>query len=464
MIHILINGVDVSSFVISCDRIPVAVRNRDFSPIAEGFSFRLSINSYLAHRDIGTPIVVRLGATPFFLGEIKRFVTVADDNCYEIDVQNALYKLEKLTVSYDTLHSSLLNLSTVPGSPCTFDPVPNTVYSVGHNLYDNHGVVFETTGVLPLGIVARRVYYVTRVNADYFKVREYSESISDILLITAGEGSHTYKYVSQEEYVERDNFNSPNVRLSWLFKRIFHRVGLMLDISNVEYMTLATIPVEGTNYNFNLYSLCMDEYMLYCLNQRYAMHYSLIDDPGSRAPFSTSKISLWKLFCELCSSFGFCLRVHSETPFTYRLVKNTVLLPYTASNALSYSEELIKAPVEEGYTTYYNHFRGRLPYMSETEQELPEFGKSVVGEGVNEVTVLSNFRVLLRDPRPGAFNGKTLSSFDYEFPFHLLLTRKIQVYTLDYTKREITVPADLSIDMVTEHYIDPLKLTSEIVL
>ena len=44
MITILINSVDFSDHVVKCDKIPVCVRNRDFSPVAEGFGFSLGWN------------------------------------------------------------------------------------------------------------------------------------------------------------------------------------------------------------------------------------------------------------------------------------------------------------------------------------------------------------------------------------------------------------------------------------
>lgn len=462
MITILINSVDLSDHVVKCDRIPVCVRNRDFSPVAEGFGFSLGW-SVAEVPEVGETVAIFSETTPIYLGFIERVSTNYDELTYDIEVINALYKLEKVVVSFSELAELIRDVVAEDETECTFDPSPSSVNSHSHGLVDDDCVALFTDGTLPTGLEANRQYYVKRLDADNFQVKEYLGSSTGISFTGTGTGTHHFRFVDHDLFCFRDNENAPSIKLSWLLKNIFQKVGLTLDLTASETITLHTETISGTAYNYDLRSIAIDENMFYCLNQDVAMSYTVIDDTASDSSYSTNKITLWEFISAVCSAFGFAIGVKDESPFTFELVKSSLTVTVTDNNTFSRVDETIIPSISEGYTVFRKYWNVRSAYQSTTPTDIEEHDKNVVEGGKEEVTVLNNLRFFLRDIRAGQPNGKLLATDTYEFPFSKQIERQITLMEDNHLQKKIVTTMRFDMPMVLENYIDAEKLTSEIV-
>lgn len=459
MISILINSVDYSDHVVKCDRIPVCVRNRDYSPVAEGFGLSLGFNC-LTVPQAGDPVVVKDGTTPIYLGYVAKIRNSYNDLIYEVTIENALYKLEKTMVSFAELGELIRDVLSVEETPCIFDNVPNSVRADSHGLYDGDSIAFFTDGSLPSGLEQGRAYYVKRLDVSNFQVMEHLGASTGIDFTDDGSGNHYYRYVDSDPFCFRDNENAPNIKLSWLLVKVFEAAGLTLDLSEVQTLVLHSQVIGGTSYDYDIRDFCMDENMFYCLNQSQAMYYEVIDDPNSEADYSLSKISCWQFLGEVCSSFGFALEVANDTPLTYKLVRESFSFSPADDTILGLSEETI-LPAAEGFTVY-RKLRARSHYLSSTPTELEELNKTVTGGGKEEITCLNSYKILLRDLRSGTTPGTVVTGVEY--PFSKVIERKQDLVEISRVEKRYTLPLQNNIPMVVEHYIDPEKLTSEVTI
>lgn len=460
MISIHINDLDLSDHVVKCDKIPVSVRNRDYSPVAEGFGFSLGFNC-LSIPGAGDPVVVKRDTTPIYLGYVSKVRNNYNDLIYEVSVENALYKLEKTMVSFAELGELIRDVLSVEQTSCTFDNTPNSVRTDDpHNLYDNDSIAFFTDGSLPAELEEGRAYYVKRLDASNFQVMEHLGASTGIDFTDDGSGNHYFRYVDSDPYCFRDNENAPNIKLSWLLQKIFVVAGLALDLSEVQTLVLHSQTIGGSSYDYDIRDFCIDENMFYCLNQSQAMSYEVIDDPDSEADYSLSKISCWQFLGEICSSFGFALEVSDDAPFTYKLVRENFSFSPADDTILGLSEETV-LPVAEGFTRY-RKLKARSYYLGSTPTGLDESDKSVTGGGKEEITCLPSYKILLRDLRSGTTPGTIVTGVEY--PFTKVIERKQYLVANSRVEKRYLLPLQSNIPMVVEHYIDPEKLTSEVTI
>lgn len=77
----------------------------------------------------------------------------------------------------------------------TFTTASNTVVTVASAPDSGTPVTFSTTGVLPTGITAGQIYYISKVSGTTFNISE-SQSLSSLVDVTAaGSGTHTATYL-----------------------------------------------------------------------------------------------------------------------------------------------------------------------------------------------------------------------------------------------------------------------------
>jgi chloramphenicol O-acetyltransferase len=229
-----------------------------------------------------------------------------------------------------------------------------------------------------------------------------------------------------------------------------------------ETITLHTENISGTDYNYDLRSIAIDENMFYCLNQDVAMSYTVIDNTASESSYSTNKITLWQFISAVCSVFGFAIRVKDDSPLTYELAKSSLSVTVADNDTFSRVDETILAPVSEGYTAFRKFWNVRSAYQSTTPTDIEEKNKIVVEGGKEEITLLKNLQFFLRDIRPGQPNGKLLATATYEFPFSKLIERQTTLREDNYLQKKIITSMRFDIPMVLENYINPEKMTSEI--
>lgn len=462
MTKIEIQGVDYSDFVVSCGSIPLLVRNRDLSLVAEGFSFEVGMGSVMINRpEHGYTVVVKKDLVPIFYGYVKGVRANHDKGTYQVDAENLLVKLEDRMLTHEEIGDFVEDaVSPDPWVECDFDGTSNTVYMNNHGLYDDEGVIFRTDGTMPTGIQAGRVYYARRLDADHIQVKEYMGSSTGIDFGT-GSGRTEYNYADVTEWNYRDNENAPNVTLKRLLEKIFEKVGMTLDTSEAHDITLYQKQVEGVITNYTLKTMCLDEHMLYCLNIDKAMHYTKIDDPDSDAEYSYSKLSLWELVAFVCGVFGIAIVPKDSGYGKYKLVRITGTMTYLEDDTLSMGEEK-SLKDGGGYTLFVKRSDIRASYASVTETDLEEREKTVFDGGKEEVEIYKNFKVLLRDLRYGAIPGAVLSSVSYFMDVGKVALNRLKEFEKDRIEREYALRAFTTGGNVTEARFDAERETYEV--
>lgn len=454
MITIKIDNTDVSDYVIGCDRIPVITRNRDYSLTAEGFSFELS-GTIMEVLEYNMTVSVTDGSVLLFAGFVRDFTYRYDDETWVVEADNFLLKLEDISVSHDQLHSYLSD-TVPPQDPfdCTFDSISQTIYSENHGLLNDRAIVFETTGELPGNIVAGRYYYTYKVDNDNFKIREYIGASNFPSFTGNGTGSHSFVLPNGYLWTYGDNENAPNVQIEWLMKQMFTACGLSLDTTAVR--------TYAFHYDYTIQSMCLDENMLYALNQAFAIHYTKIDDPDSTADYSTSKITLWELFKLFCSVYGFGVKANNAALKQYKLFKNvsdTVTIP--DSQVLSKTEKTVKGNAGKGYTAVRKYRPNRYYYKQTGETTLLEYVYRSA-QALEKIEIPNSFQIFFYDIVSGV-EGKVMDTLTYQYPWDKIFHKKVNSVTADYKETKFktgTLPSNY--EMVREVYYNPAKREYEI--
>ena len=440
MTKIEVQGADISDFVVSCGSIPLLVRNRDLSLVAEGFSFEVGMANVLINMPVnGNTVVVKKDNAPIFYGYVKGVRADYDKGTYQVDAENLLVKLEDRMLTNEEIGDFVEDcVSPDPWIECVFDGTSNTVYMDSHGFYNDEGVIFRTDGTMPTGLQAGRVYYVKRLDADHIQVKEYMGADTGVDFGTNGSGKMEYNYADVSIWNYRDNENAPNVTLNRLLEKIFEKGGMALDTSEVHEITLFQKTVDGVLTIYTLKTICIDEHMLYCLNIDRAMHYSKIDDPETDAGYSSSKLSLWEFVSLLCGVFDLVILPKDSGYGKFKLARITGSMSYSEDDTLSMTEEKVLKD-GGGYTLFVRRSDIRVSYGSGIETDLEDREKTVVGGGKEKVEIISNLKLLLRDRRGGATPGAVLPSVVYFVNVSKVAFNRLQEFEKDRVEKEFSL-------------------------
>lgn len=437
MTKIEVQGADISDFVVGCGSIPLLVRNRDLSLVAEGFSFEVGMANVLINMPVnGNTVVVKKDNAPIFYGYVKGVRADYDKGTYQVDAENLLVKLEDRMLTNEEIGDFVEDcISPDPWLECIFDGNSNTIFMDNHGLYNDYGVIFRTDGTMPTGLQAGRVYYVRRLDADNIQVKEHMGSDTGVDFGINGSGRHEYNFADVTEWNYRDNENAPNITLKRLLQKIMEKGGMTLYTTEAQDVVIYQRQVDGVMTNYTLNSICVDVNMLYCLNIDRAMHYSKIDDPETDADYSSAKLSLWEFVSFLCGVFGLSIVPMNLGYGTFKIVKLTETLTYHGDDVLSMSEDLVTKD-GGGYTLSVRRSDIRASYASEVESDIEDREKTVVGGGKEEVEIFSNFKLLLRDRRGGATPGAVLPSVVYFVNVSKVASNRVREFERDRKERE----------------------------
>lgn len=307
---IKINDVDVSDYIIACDRIPYVSRNRDYSLVAEGFEFEISDNYSTAINNDEIVLVTNPNAAPaskIFYGFVHNVTQDYRNHKKIITVKNYLEKLALYTVDYNTLKVCIDSLpASDTGNAFTVNVAAHHIIKLGgHLLSDADRIVFRGDD-LPYNIQENHIYWVRVVDGEKFRIYEsYANYIYDpsngypayYQFTDAGSGTMTYHIPDLSKFSDRDNQGYPIISIQHLLDKIGEITGITLDYQPIETQNYyVTSPVTQTTIDY----LKLDFNMLLAINQSSAMPWQQTDE--------NLHISLFDLLSSLCSIFGWCLK------------------------------------------------------------------------------------------------------------------------------------------------------------
>lgn len=462
MITILINSVDFSNHVVKSDKIPVCVRNRDFSPVAEGFGFSLGWNISEVP-EVGDVVIVKYDTTKIYHGYLTKVTTNWNERTYNCEVENSLFMLRNVLIESVKLRKLIVQ---------TNDFDTGTAYTISEGLFmaTDHGLVtdqpilFMTDGTLPAPLRDDRYYYVFYESSDSFRVRLKPDDLGYVDLTSSGTGTNKFILPDLNLYKEIDNEDCPNANIAWVLKMIFIAAGLKLDTTAVDELVLFSISVDsvGTEYKFK--DIKIDLNMLFAINQDFAFNNTKIDDTDGYTYFK-NKLNCMEFLLFVCSMFGFTVQFYTETGgITYKLLAPTDFTYTVADNdKFGYSTESLPDSLVTGYSTLMRYNTDRTKYKNTVETDIIDVLIVSVGNGEEEVNWYNNFIPLLKDKRAGALTGNVLALATYPYPHTSALYAKTRWLAFEHFRETIETNVLLSNPFVVENYINPEKLTSEIV-
>ena len=462
MITILINSVDFSNHVVKCDKIPVCVRNRDFSPIAEGFGFSLGWNISEVP-EVGDVVIVKYNTTKIYHGCLLNVSTNWNERTYDCEVENSLFMLRNVLIESVKLRKLIVQTNG-------FDT--GTAYTISEGLFmaTDHGLVtdqpilFMTDGTLPAPLRDDRYYYVFYESSDSFRVRLKPDDLGYVDLTTSGTGTNKFILPDLNLYKEIDNEDCPNANIAWVLKMIFIAAGLKLDTTAVDELVLFSISVDsvGTEYKFK--DIKIDLNMLFAINQDFAFNNTKIDDADGYTYFK-NKLNCMEFLLFVCSMFGFTVQFYTETGgITFKLLAPTAYTYSVAANdKFGYSIETLSDEIISGYSAVLRYNTDRTTYQNTVETDITDVLIVSVGNADEEIQWYNNFIPLLKDKRAGALTGNVLDLATYPYPHTSALYFKTRWLAYEHLRETVVTNVLLSNPFVVENYIDAEKLTSEIV-
>lgn len=462
MITILINSVDLSDHVVKCDRIPVCVRNRDFSPVAEGFGFSLGWNVEEVP-EVGDIIIVKYGTTKIYHGKLTNVTTNWNERTHDITVESSLFKLRDVLIESAKLRKLIVQTNGYD-TGTAFTISEGLMWATDHGLVTDQPILFMSDGTLPLPLRDDRYYYAFYESSDSFRVRLKPDDLGFVDLTSPGSGTNKFILPDLNLYKEIDNEDCPNANLAWALKMIFIASGLKLDTTAVDELVLFSISVDGTGTEYKFKDIKIDLNMLFAINQDYAFLNTKIDDTSDYTYFK-SKINCMDFILFVCSVFGFTLQFYSETGgITYKLLAPTSFVySVTDNNKFGYSTESLPDSLVTGYSCVMRYHTDRTKYKNTVETDITDVMIVSVGNAEEEVPWYNNFIPLLKDKRGGALTGNVLELATYPYPHTAALYAKTRWLMYEHLRETLETNVLLSNPFVVENYINPENLTSEIV-
>ncbi len=462
ILKIFFSSLDYSDHVVKCDRIPVCVRNRDFSPVAEGFGFSLGW-SVAEVPEVGDIIIVKYGTTKIYHGYLTKVSTNWNERTYDCEVENSLFKLRNVLIESAKLRKLIVQTNGFDMGTA-FTVSEGLCMATDHGLVTDQPILFMSDGTLPAPLRDDRYYYAFYESSDSFRVRLKPDDLGFVDLTTPGSGTNKFVLPDLNLYKEIDNEDCPNANLAWVLKMIFIASGLKLDTTAVDELVLFSTSVEGVGTEYKFKDIKIDLNMLFAINQEYAFNNTKIDDTDGYTYFQ-SKLNCMDFILFVCSVFGFTLQFYTESGgITYKLLAPTVFTYSVDDNdKFGYSTESLPDGLVTGYSAVIRYHTDRTKYKNTVETDITDVTIVSEGNSEEEVQWYNNFIPLLKDKRAGALTGNVLGLATYPYPHTSALYAKTRWLAYEHLRETIETNVLLSNPFVIENYINPEKLTSEIV-
>lgn len=440
-IDFVVNGNNVNSYFKQLEDIPIVMRNRDWTPVFDGFKFGLSskVPSVPQKNHL---VLVAVDSDNHFLGYIDRLPFLNREKLYELEVKNFLMKLEGYRITWEqneefvSLHSLLNNTADFTGAKSfTVDTSTDRLLCTGHGLSDGDVIQVKSTGTLPAPLEENTYYWIRIDDANIARLyKDHGDWISGTPVINftdTGSGTHTFALADYEKYIgARDPFNvNSAATLKWITEKIFELIGAVLDTSLVDSVIFHRFTIDSVEYDWHWDEIYLDENMFYCLNQNVAIHHDYLDD----SEYLDNQITCLEFIQDLFGKLGIAIKfIGNATTKTYLLIPqernaNGVIQPDQEDYFVISDSDKIN-PVDDtiigdkgGWTHSRNFRTNRADYVSVTPQDLEEYtGKTRTNAGRTQISWWSNLRFYLKDKTTSGTGTSLINpnTFGYEF-YHI---------------------------------------------
>lgn len=459
-IDFIVNGNNVNSHFKQLEDIPIVFRNRDWTPVFDGFKFALGskVSSVPQKNHL---VLVAVDSDNHFLGYIDRLPFVNSEKLYEFEVKNFLMKLEKYRIRWDTLHSLLNNTADFTGAKSfTVDTSTDRLLCTGHGLNDGDVIQVKSTGTLPAPLEENTYYWIRIDDANIARLyKDHGDWIvgSPVINFTdTGSGTHTFALADYEKYIgARDPFNvNSAATLKWITEKIFELIGAVLDTSLVDDIIFHKFTI-GSEYTWKWNEIYLDENMMYCLNQNVAIHHDYLDN----TEYLDSQITCLQFIQDLFGKLGFAIKfIGDATTKTYLLIPQArdvdgVIEPDDEDYFVVSDSDKVN-PVDDiiiddggGWTHSRNFRTNKADYVSVTPLDLEEYtGKVRTNAGRTQISWWNNLRFLLKDKTTSGTGTSLIdpNTFGYEFYSILNYSARINQTNalLNHSREEMECKAD----------------------
>jgi hypothetical protein len=459
-IDFVVNGSNVNSHFKQLEDVPIVMRNRDWTPVFDGFKFGLGskVPSVPQKNHL---VLVAVDSDNHFLGYIDRLPFVNSEKLYEFEVKNFLMKLEKYRIRWDTLHSLLNNTADFTGAKSfTVDTSTDRLLCTGHGLNDGDVIQVKSTGTLPTPLEENTYYWIRIYDGDIARLySDHGDWLSGTPVINftdTGSGTHTFALADYEKYIgARDPFNvNSAATLKWITENIFALIGVVLDTSLVDDIIFHKFTI-GSEYTWKWNEIYLDENMMYCLNQNVAIHHDYLDN----TEYLDNQITCLQFIQDLFGKLGFAIKfIGDATTKTYLLIPQArdvdgVIEPDAEDYFVVSDSDKIN-PIDdtliddEGGWTHSRNFRtNKADYVSVTPLDLEEYtGKVRTNAGRTQINWWNNLRFYLKDKTTSGTGTSLIdpNTFGYEFYSILYYSARINQTNalLNHSREEMECKAD----------------------
>jgi len=479
-ITLKIAGVDVSSYVISSDVIPIVKRNRDWSLVVDGFTFAVS-KAYTTVINVGDRVEVFKDGAAFYLGTVLDNKTSDDNLSFNISVQHFLMQLDTKLLQYSNFHTILNDTSVgCAGGNYTVDATNNYILKSAHGLSIADRIQFKSDagGVLAGGLEYGHYYWVIPVDANKFRIyANYDDYIipnAPVDITGALSGSCYYSKVTSTEINKYNDHSAayyfPTFSMSWLFKNIFRLAGCTLDDSLLTSYVMWSNTISGVDRFYTFDKLVLAENMFWCLGMDKATNHVTIDDT-STLTYKKAKMTVLTLLEKMCGIFGFAIAYTGNNTYKifpqaryatgYSHADGEPLYAISTSDKIEYGSYLIEGD-KNGWiqSRKYNSF---LDYMYATEAELIEHDISSMNDGNTTIEYLNSLRIFLRSPTVAGELVAFGSDYTMEYPMDRITNNAVDALIFNFGYERIVAPLAPSIFTVKELNVDIENQTMEII-
>lgn len=478
-----INSVNVDSYVTSQSGVPVIDRNSDYTVILSGFNMSVKY-SYPNTISIGQKVELFVDGIAEYKGIIKKITSNDGLKVYQLEIEHGLKEMTRQYVSKSTLQEYLFSLNTV-----NWNITKTITATAGGSVLDQvylyvptgHGLNNYDTVALKIDVVADNVltgsrWFYAELEAPpgqsdttkWFKLKNIPEAPYTADYINSNHAQFNGNLLSTDidltKYNHYDSVFLPNVNLEHLFDVFAYFTDSTFDYSDLS--SYIVYSVSAVDFMFN--QICLDVFMLYAVNQSYAMSWEIIEGEtntgNSNNNYSNRRPTLFKIFSNIMSYFGFSL--HYKGSDVYEILR--------PSNSLySYlPKEYYSGSITKTKTGISDSVFGQESFASRTHYIPAEFGGTGVKtdldlgyqwdktlpitlkkNNLNDVKYLSNFQLLLRKNTSDVYSP----TGELIVPYYLRIIQACKYIEAsiekDYEVQEIQSPIKTGVNTIKKHLI-----------
>lgn len=161
------------------------------------------------------------------------------------DFLRVILPSNKTFAGISAANPTIISMRTIGFLPAAVSVSTSVIALPSHGLSTDEEIYFTTTGALPAGVVASRLYYVDVVDANSIRLKELPGAIQTVQITSQGTGTHSLKLshgLRNQRYVQLIGTNSTPT-INNLYKISY--------LDNNTFTVPASVTISGTSGQFN---------------------------------------------------------------------------------------------------------------------------------------------------------------------------------------------------------------------